>query len=109
MIGQILEEIVSHIPSRREAVADDAHQFPLAADILIKHDHLQAKEDFGVYARTTRGGVETLHHLPYEREIEPLLKAAVEVLLRNELFEGDILGQWVKLALLDPHHGDASC
>ena len=91
MIGQRLQEIVSHVPPHGEAVGDDTHQFPLAADTFVEHDQLQTKEHLWVYARAAGGGVAILHHLPDEGEIEPLLKTAVEVVLRNESFEGDVL------------------
>jgi hypothetical protein len=57
----------------------------------MKHDQLQAKEHLGVYARVAGGGVAILHQFPHEGEIEPLLKTAVEVVLRNEIFEGDVV------------------
>jgi hypothetical protein len=91
VVGQSLEEVVAHVPPRGKAVGDDAHQLSLATDIFMEHDQLQAKEDLGIDARTARGSVEILHHLPHEGEIEPLLKAAVEIVLRNEIFEGDVL------------------
>jgi hypothetical protein len=59
----------------------------------MEHDQLQAEEDFGVYARSARMGVEVLHQFPGEGEVELLFQAAVEVVLRNELFEGDVLGE----------------
>jgi hypothetical protein len=93
VIGKWLMEIVAHVPPHREVVGDDTHQFSLATDALMEHDQLQAEEDLGVDARTARGGVEILNQRPHEGEIEPLLQAAVEVVLRNEIFEGDVLGQ----------------
>src|SRR5215211_5670817 len=74
----------------------------------MEHDHLQAKEDFGVYARTARGGIEILHQLSHKGEIEPLLKTAIEIVLRHEVFKGDVLGEWLEIAFLDTHHGVAS-
>src|SRR5215208_4357643 len=102
-------EIVAHVPPNREAVGDDAHQFPLATDTLIEHDQLQAKENFGVDARTARGGVEILHQFSDEGEIELLLKTAVKVILWHEIFEGDVLREWLEVALLGTHHDGASC
>ena len=93
VVGQWLVEIVAHVPPHREAVGDDAHQFPLATDALIEHDQLQTEEHFGVDARTARGGVAILHQFPHEGEIELLLKTAVEVVLWNEIFEGDVVGE----------------
>ena len=74
----------------------------------MEHDHLQAKEDFRVYARTARGGIEILHQLSHKGEIEPLLKTAIEIVLRHEVFKGDVLGEWLEIAFLDTHHGVAS-
>src|SRR5215211_9322181 len=102
-------EIVAHVPSHREALGDDAHQFSLATDTLIENEQLQTEEDFGVDARTARGGVEILHQFSDEGEIELLLKAAVEVVLWHELFERDVLGERLEVALLRTHHGGASC
>jgi len=59
----------------------------------MKHDQLQAKEHLGVDARTAGGSRAILHQCPHEGEIEPLLQAAVEVVFRNEIFEGDVLGE----------------
>jgi len=109
VVGQRLEEIVAHVPPQRQAVGDDAHQFPLAADALIEHDQLQAEEDLGVDARTARGGVAILHQFSHEGEIELLLKTAVEVVLWHEIFERDVLGERLEVALLCTHHGGASC
>jgi hypothetical protein len=95
----------SHVPSHREAVGDDAHQFSLATDTLIEHDQLQAEEHFGIDARTARGGVAILDQFPHEGEIELLLKTAVEVILWHEVFEGDVVGEWLEVALLHTHHG----
>src|SRR5215203_7075607 len=102
-------EIVAHVPSHREALGDDAHQFSLATDTLIEHHQLQTEEDFGVDARTTRGGVEILHQFSDEGEIELLLKTAVEVILCHEIFERDVLREWLEVALLGTHHDGASC
>src|SRR5215211_1982008 len=93
VIGQSFQEIVAHVPPCGEAVGDDAHQFSLAANTLIEHDQLQAKEDFGVDARSSGMGVEILHQFPHEREIESLLKTAVEVVFWYELFEGDVVAE----------------
>ena len=102
MVGQGLVEIVAHVPPHREAVGDDAHQFSLATDTFIEHDQLQAEEDFGVDARTARGGVAILDQFSHEGEIELLLKAAVEVVLWHEIFERDVVGGGWKLRSFVP-------
>jgi hypothetical protein len=68
----------------------------------MEHDQLQTEEDFGIDARSARIGAEILHHLPHEGEIEPLLKTSIEVVFWDEIFEGDVLGQRAKVALLRP-------
>jgi hypothetical protein len=105
VLGQWLVEIITHVPPNREALGDDAHQFSLATDALIEHDQLQTEEHFRVYARTARGGVEMLHQVSHEGEIELLLKTAVKIVLWHELFEGDVVGEWLEVALLRTHHG----
>ena len=54
MVGQWLVQIIADVPPNREAVGDDAHQFSLAADTFMEHDHLQAQEYFGVDAWTAQ-------------------------------------------------------
>jgi hypothetical protein len=45
----------------------------------------------------------------HEREVDPLLQAPVEVVPRDHNLQGEIVGQWSKVALFDAHHGsDAS-
>jgi hypothetical protein len=51
---------------------------------------LQAKEDNRIDAGAPHDGVAVGHQLPDEREIELLLKAAVEVVLGDWLFEGEV-------------------
>jgi hypothetical protein len=65
------------------------------------------EEDHGVNTGATRVGVELLDQLPDEGEIEPLLQSAVEIVLRNEIFEAKV-GQWGEMAGLGPHHGCVS-
>src|SRR5215217_5121602 len=101
--------LIAHVPPNREAVGDDAHQFSLATDALIEHDQLQAEEHFGVDAGTARGGVEMLHQVSHEGELELLLKTAVKIVLLHEIFERDVLGEWLEVALLRTHHSGASC
>jgi hypothetical protein len=98
-------EIVAHVPPNREAVGDDAHQFSLATDAFMEHDQLQTEKQFRVDARTARGGVAILNQFSYEGEIELLLKPAVEVVLWHEIFERDVVGEWLEGALLRTHHG----
>jgi hypothetical protein len=74
----------------------------------MEYDQLQTEEDFGIDAGTTRG-VAILHQVSDEGEFEPLLKTAVEVILWHEIFEGDVLGQRLEVALLGSHHDGASC
>jgi hypothetical protein len=64
---------------------------------------------FGIDARTARGGIAILHQFSNEGEIELLLKNTVEVVLWHEIFEGDVFGEWLEVALLRTHHSDASC
>jgi hypothetical protein len=71
----------------------------------MEHDQLQTEKYFRVDARTARGGVAILNQFSYEGEIELLLKTAVEVVLWHEIFERDVVGQWLEGALLRTHHG----
>jgi hypothetical protein len=109
VVGQWLVEIIAHVPPNREAVGDDAHQFSFATNALIEHDQLQTEEHFWIDAGTTRGGVEILHQVSDEGEVELLLKTAVEIVLWHEIFERDVLGEWLEVALLGTHHSGASC
>ena len=42
-------ETVSEVPADTQTVGRNAHQLPLTADILEKHDQLQAKKDHRVH------------------------------------------------------------
>ncbi len=107
MVGQGLLEIVSQVPADAKAVGDDGHQLPLASQSLEEKDKLEFEEDYRVDARAAGGGVAILDQIPHKRKIESPFQAAVEVVLRDEFFEGEI-GQWGEVANLGAHHICAS-
>jgi hypothetical protein len=85
-------EVVAQVPAHREAVGDHPHELPLASEVLEEHEELELEEDDRVNGRPATFRVERLHQLPHEREIQPRLKTAVEVVLGYELFERDVVG-----------------
>jgi hypothetical protein len=63
---------------------------PLASQSLKEKDDLELEKYYWVDARAARGSVAILDHLPHKREVEGLLQMTVEVIVRDELFEGKI-------------------
>ena len=61
MIGHDLGEIVAHVPPYGETVRDDAHQFSLAANALMKHETSNFGHSEGFYI--TRRRPSALGHL----------------------------------------------
>ena len=51
---------------------------------------MELEEDHRIDAGATTSGVEILDQISHEREVEGILQAAVEVVLGDELFEGEI-------------------
>jgi hypothetical protein len=92
VVGQGFEQVVAEVPPQREPVGDDAHQLALAPEILEEHDELQLEEDHRVDRRPAALGVERPHQLPHEREVEPRLQAAVEVVLWDQVLKRDVVG-----------------
>ena len=66
------------------------------------------EEDHRVDRPSAAPGVERAHQLPHEREVDPLLQAPVEVVLRDQDLQGEIVGERSEIALLNAHHDDAS-
>jgi hypothetical protein len=64
----------------------------LRTEILEEHHKLELEEDDRIHRRPAAVSVERRHQLPHEREVEPCLQAAVEVVLGYELFERDVEG-----------------
>jgi hypothetical protein len=64
----------------------------LAPEVLEEHNELELEEDDRVHRRPATVGVERLHQLPHEREVQACLKAAVEVVLGYEFFEREVGG-----------------
>jgi hypothetical protein len=45
----------------------------------------------------------------HEREVDPLFQAPIEVVFWDQDLQGEIVGEWLELALFDAHHvGNAS-
>jgi hypothetical protein len=49
-------------------------------------------------------GVAVHDEIPDEREVYAFLQAAVKVVRGDQVLQGDVAGQRVETALLDPHH-----
>ena len=92
MVGQGLEEIVAQVPPHGEPVGHDAHELALGADVLEEHHQLQLEEDYRVHRRATAIGVERGDEFAHEREVEPRLQAAVEVLFGHQILQGQVMG-----------------
>jgi hypothetical protein len=100
-------EIVSQVPAEAKAVGYNGHQLPLATQSLEAKDELEFEEDYRVDARAAGRGLAILDQIPHKRKIHRPFQAVVEVVLRDEFFEGE-LGQWGEVANLGAHHSCAS-
>src|SRR5215217_8232231 len=85
VIGQGFMQVVAEVPTNAEAVGHDPHELPLAAQILAEKDDLELEEDDRVHRWSATLGVEWGHHLPHEREVQPRLKTAVEVVFGDQV------------------------
>ena len=92
MVGQGLEEVVAEVPPQREAVRYDLHQLALGAKVFEEHHQLQLEEDDRVHRRPAAVGVQRGDQLPDEREIQPSLQAAVEVVFGDQILEREVVG-----------------
>src|SRR5713226_4895077 len=104
MIGKRLIQVIAQEPAHAEPIGRMTHQEPLRADALEKHDELQLEEDDGIDGRAATACIGLLHKLADKRKIKCPLQATVEVVLRNQLFQGNI-DEWSKAPLLLAHHG----
>jgi hypothetical protein len=59
------------------------------------------EEDYRIDRMPTAIGVQREHQLAHEREVDPLLQAPVEVVLRDQDLQGEIVGERSEIALLD--------
>ncbi len=78
--------------AHREAVGDDPHELPLAPEVLEEHDELELEEDDRIDGRPAALGVQRLHQIPHEREVERRFEAAVEVVFWDEILQGEVVG-----------------
>jgi hypothetical protein len=73
---------------------------PLASQAFEEKNEFEFEKDYGIDTAATRGSVAILHQFPDEGKVKPLLQAAVEVVFGEELFERDVIGEWLEIALL---------
>jgi hypothetical protein len=78
-------QVVSEEPADAQSVRRYLHELSLAADVLKEHDQLQAKEDDRVDAGPAPTGIQRAHQVSDKGEVEGLLQATVEVVLRDQV------------------------
>lgn len=91
MVRQRLLQVVAQVPADAKPVGRDLHKLPLGPQAFKEKDNFELEKDHGIDAGATYGGVAVGHQLPDKREIERRLEAALEVVLRDELFERDVV------------------
>jgi len=91
VVRQWLLEVVAEIPADTQAIRCDLHQLTLGAYSLKEHHQLQSEEHYRIDTVASYGGVAVGHQFPDEREVEPLFESAVEIVLRDQLFEGEVV------------------
>jgi hypothetical protein len=91
VVGQRLVEVVAQVPSQREAIGYEPHQLALRADVLEEHHELQLEEDDRVHRGPAAIRVERGDELPDEREVEPRLQAAVEVVFGYQVLQREMV------------------
>src|SRR5215211_4026879 len=89
VVGQGLVEIVAQIPADAKAVGHNGHQLPFASQSLKEKNKLELEKYYRINARAPRRSVALLNQIPHKRELEGLFQGTVEVILRDEFFEGD--------------------
>jgi hypothetical protein len=77
---------------------------PFRAETLKEHAELELKEDDWIDGRPAPRGIEGGDESPDKGEIEGLLEMAVEMVMRDQLLQGDI-NKGSEGALFIPHHG----
>jgi hypothetical protein len=90
-LRQGLMEVLAQEPSDTQTVGRYLHELTLASDVLKEHDcSCRPKKTTGSQRSDgPNGSVAIAHQLPDERKVYGRLQAAVEVVLWDELFEGD--------------------
>jgi hypothetical protein len=92
VVGQGLVEVVAQVPSQGQAVCHRPHELALRAEVLEEHDQLELEEDDRVNGRPAAPRVERGDELPDEREVQPRLQAAVEVVFGHQILQGQVTG-----------------
>jgi hypothetical protein len=64
----------------------------IAPEVLEEHHQLQLEEDDRVHRRPAAPCIEWSDKLPYEREVQTRLEAAVEVVLWYQFLQREIVG-----------------
>jgi hypothetical protein len=108
VVWESFVEVVAQEPSDAQAVGGNLHEPTLGANVHEEQYQLQAKEDHRVDAGPSRAGLAILNEIPDAREVQPSIKAAVEVLLGDELFEREVGRKRSEVADLVAHRGGAS-
>ena len=84
MVGELLAQIVSQVPTQTEPVGDHPHELALRAQPLEEEDELEFKEDDRINGWTTTIGIGVAHHIADEGEVEHALEMAIEVTLGHQ-------------------------
>ncbi len=103
VIGQGFVEIVPDVPAHTQTIHGVAHQEPFGANILKKHDQLEAKKYLRVYRWSPAWCIGVLDQVTDKGEVERALKVPIEVARRHQRLQRD--GNYRgKRAFLEAHH-----
>jgi hypothetical protein len=89
VIRQILIQSIAEVPAVGQVEAGHRDELTLRPNALEEHHELQLEEHDRIDAGSAPLGIEPPRPLPHEAEIELRLQVPVEVVLRDQAFEGD--------------------
>jgi hypothetical protein len=91
VIGQRLGKIVAQVPADAQALGSNLHQPAHGAQILEKEDELELEQDHRVDRGPPARSIAVPDQSAHEREVDSSLQTTIEVVFRDELFEGEVL------------------
>ena len=90
-------------PSPRQMHAQFFHQFAFAGDAVQIADQQNAQQKLGINRRPARLTVAVFQLLPHELETDVLVDQAEQMVLRNLIFQAEVIEQCFRAVVL-PHH-----
>ncbi len=83
-------QVVAEVPAQAEAIGGP-HELTFRPNALEKHDELELEKDDGVNGGSSQWRIAVLDQITNKGEVECTFRLAVEVILQDEIIEGDVV------------------